>query len=250
MPDGLVVRAGDPSLVGEAKGLGERLGAPVVDAVPTSDECLSLVVSADGLCLRRGNMSLSADLTRMLPRLRRSNLSRELLVRAARIRGDGPRTAFDATAGLGEDSLLLAAAGFEVTLYERDPVVYELLADGLRRAAAVPGLAEAVGRMQARRGDSVSALGELDAAPDVVLLDPMFPERRKSASVKKKLQMIQRLERPCENETSLLSAALGVHPRKVVIKRPAKGPWLAGAKPSYTVEGKAIRYDVIVPPRG
>ena len=171
-------------------------------------------------------------------------------MRAARIRGDGPRTAFDATAGLGEDSLLLAAAGFEVTLYERDPVVYELLADGLRRAAAVPGLAEAVGRMKARRGDSVSALGELDAAPDVVLLDPMFPERRKSASVKKKLQMIQRLERPCENETSLLSAALGVHPRKVVIKRPAKGPWLAGAKPSYTVEGKAIRYDVIVPPRG
>ena len=63
MPDGLVVRAGDPSLVGEAQGLGERLGAPVVDAVPTSDERVSLVVSADGLCLRRGNMSLSADLT-------------------------------------------------------------------------------------------------------------------------------------------------------------------------------------------
>lgn len=246
----LVVCAGDQSLAGRARELGERLGAPVVDAAPAGSECLSLVASPDGLRLCRGEMALAADLTRMLPRLRRSNLSHELLVRAARIKGDGPRTAFDATAGLGEDSLLLAAAGFEVTLYERDPVVYELLADGLHRAADVPGLADAVSRMRPHHGDSVAALGEQDTPPDVVLLDPMFPERHKSASVKKKLQLIQCLESPCEDEATLLSAALGAHPRKVVIKRPAKGPWLAGERPSYSVGGKSVRYDCIVPPRG
>ena len=38
--------------------------------------------------------------------------------------------------------------------------------------------------------------------------------------------------------------------RKVVVKRPVKGPHLAGVKPSYAIAGKAVRYDCIVPPRG
>ena len=46
-----------------------------------------------------------------------------------------------------------------------------------------------------------------------------------------------------------MAAALAAYPRKVVIKRPAKGGLLAGIKPSYSVGGKAVRYDVLVPPR-
>ena len=189
-------------------------------------------------------MSLAADLSRMVPRLRPGNLGRELVVRAARIRGaTGPLTAVDATAGMGEDSLLLAAAGFSVTLFERDPVICALLGDALVRAVANPVLAEAVSRMELRGEDSVPALPALGFKPDVVLLDPMFPERRKSAAVKKKLQLIQRLERPCDDEGGLMDAARVAEPRRIVVKRPAKGPWLAGEKPSYTIAGKAIRYD-------
>ena len=78
---------------------------------------------------------LKGDFTRMLPRLKAGKLSGELLVRAAKIKGkEGLLTAVDATAGLGEDSLLLAAAGFQVILCERNPVVYELLRDAVRRA--------------------------------------------------------------------------------------------------------------------
>ena len=189
-------------------------------------------------------MSLAADLSRMVPRLRPGNLGRELVVRAARIRGaTGPLTAVDATAGMGEDSLLLAAAGFSVTLFERDPVICALLGDALVRAAVNPALAEAVSRMELRGEDSIPALPALGFKPDVVLLDPMFPERRKSAAVKKKLQLIQRLERPCDDEGGLMDAARVAEPRRIVVKRPAKGPWLAGEKPSYTIAGKAIRYD-------
>ncbi|MBQ4243593.1 MAG: class I SAM-dependent methyltransferase, partial [Clostridia bacterium] len=36
------------------------------------------------------------------------------------------------------------------------------------------------------------------------------------------------------------------HPHKIVIKRPLKGPFLAGRKPDYSLQGKAIRYDCIV----
>ena len=200
-----------------------------------------------GLALVGGGMELLPDLTRMLPRLAPGRLQKELLVRAARVRGMSAPHAVDATAGLGEDALLLAAAGFTVTLFERDETIAALLADSLERAAAHERLAPIVARMRFVAGDSIALLPTIDPAPDVVLLDPMFPDRGKSASAKKKLQLIQMLERPCDDEEALLAAALSAHPKKVVIKRPAKGPQLAGATPSYSLAGKAVRYDVIVP---
>lgn len=243
--EGLVVEVGTGGDAVRAQELAARLGvtvAPVGTAQAAGGLCL--LVGEKGLSLEGDGMSLAADLSRMVPRLRAGNLNRELVVRAARIRGAaGPLTAVDATAGMGEDSLLLAAAGFSVTLFERDPVICALLGDALARAAADPALAEAVSRMELRGEDSVPALPALGFSPDVVLLDPMFPERRKSAAVKKKLQLIQRLEQPCDNERGLMDAARAASPRRIVVKRPAKGPWLAGEKPSYTVAGKAIRYD-------
>lgn len=203
-----------------------------------------LAMRDDGLALVGGGMELRCDLARMVPRLRRDRLSRELLVRAARIKGMEAPTAVDATAGLGEDSLLLAAAGFSVTLFERDATIAALLRDGLRRAAGEPALADAVARMTLVEGDSVQGLAALGFEPNVVFLDPMFPGRRKAAAVKKKLQLIQQLEHPCEDETALLAAARAAHPTKVVVKRPAKGAPLAGAKPAYALAGKAVRYDV------
>lgn len=209
---------------------------------------LELRRGADGLALAGGGMVLRADFSALLPRLRPDRLGRELLVRAARVRGVEAPTAVDATAGLGEDSLLLAAAGFTVTMFEKDPVIAALLRDALERAAANPELAPVAARMTLVEGDSVAGLRDLGFSPDVVFLDPMFPERTKSAAVKKKFQLLHHLERPCDNEAELLGAALTAHPRKVVIKRPPKGPLLAGTKPSYQVAGKAVRYDVIVPP--
>ncbi|MBC7182767.1 MAG: class I SAM-dependent methyltransferase, partial [Marinobacter sp.] len=41
----------------------------------------------------------------------------------------------DATAGLGQDAFILASLGCRVTLFERNPVIHALLADGLARAA-------------------------------------------------------------------------------------------------------------------
>lgn len=193
-------------------------------------------------------MELRGDFARLLPRLRPDRLSRELLVRAARVRATPEPTAVDATAGLGEDAFLLAAAGFSVTLFESDPVIAALLGDALERAANDPQLKGIVARMRLVEANSLAALRELPFAPDVVYLDPMFPARTKSAAVKKKFQLLHHLETPCEDEGPLLEAALAARPRKVVVKRPPKGPYLAGAKPSHSLQGKAVRFDVIVPP--
>ena len=208
---------------------------------------LTLRLDGEGLSLISEGQILKGDFTRMLPRLKAGKLQGELLVRTAKIKGaDGPLTAVDATAGLGEDSLLLAAAGFQVILYERNPVVYELLRDTLDRASAIPELAEITARMDVRNGDSIEAMARLEFTPDVILLDPMFPERQKSALVKKKLQLLQQLEKPCDDEAGLLRSAMEAKPQKILIKRPVKGPYLAGIRPSYSVAGSVIRYDCIL----
>ena len=199
------------------------------------------------LTLMADGMELAEDFREMLPRLRPDRLGRELLVKAVRVRGVEEIRVFDATAGLGEDSLLLAAAGFSVTMCEGDPVIAALLADGLRRAADDPVLSGVVGRMSLVEGDSIEILPSLAEAPDVVYLDPMFPARTKSAAVKKKFQLLHRLESPCADEASLMDAALAARPRKIVVKRPIKAPVLAGVRPSHSISGKAVRYDVIVP---
>lgn len=207
---------------------------------------LALVRAGGGVQLTDGNMSIRGDFSRMANRVKPANLNRELLVKAAKVKGVDAPIAVDATAGLGEDSLLLAAAGFTVRMYERNPVIAALLQDAIERAAQTPGLSEAASRMHLSPGDSIEALqrmGDAQGRPDVVLLDPMFPSRQKSAAVKKKLQLLQRLEQPCEDERALLDAAFAAHPRKVVVKRPLKGPYLAGARPDYSLEGKAIRFD-------
>ena len=205
---------------------------------------LVLQLDGEGLSLHKGDMAVRGDFARMANRTRTANLRRELLVRAAKVHADGraPR-AVDATAGLGDDSWLLAAAGFEVVMFERNPVIAALLRDALARAHADPSLSPIASRMHVEEGDSEEGLRGLSQQPDVVLLDPMFPEKRKPASAKKKLQLLQALERPCDDEALLLDAAFAAHPRKIVVKRPVKGPHLARRKPDYSLLGKAIRYD-------
>lgn len=213
-----------------------------------TDSELTLHLTAEGLSLVSGEQMLRGDFTHLIPRLGQHKLASELLVRAAKLKDTEHPTVLDATAGLGEDSFILAAAGFTVDLYERNPVIHALLRDALERAAQLPELAPIVSRMTLHHEDSVAAMASLETPPDVILLDPMFPERQKSALVKKKLQMIQKLETPCDDEKTMLFTAAKVSPRKLIVKRPPKGPYLADIKPDYSIAGKAVRFDVIAVP--
>ncbi|MCR5255137.1 MAG: class I SAM-dependent methyltransferase [Acetatifactor sp.] len=206
-----------------------------------------LVRDEFGLKLTDGERELRGDFGAMKKRLKQANLERELLVKAARIKNsEGPVRVIDATAGLGEDSLLLAAAGFKVKMFEYDTTIFSLLSDAVERASEDEELKDIVKNMEVINGDSIEYLQSGECEADVIFLDPMFPERQKSAAVKKKFQLLQQLERPCGNEEELLSAAFNAKPKKIVIKRPVKGPCLGGKKPDYSLAGKAVRYDCFV----
>ncbi len=267
-----------------AEALAAHLKTTLLHTTPDAPVWLS--VDADGLSLTDGDQAMRGDFTKLQKRLQYHNLTHELLVKATKVKGRENLRVIDATAGMGEDSLLLAAAGCEVTLFEQDPVIAALLQDTMRRALEDAALHEIVMRMHLVEGDSIGHLRKLSDAnmsldtqfgtqgddvghdcstltasaatmtgsdealkrPNVIYLDPMFPERHKSGLVKKKFQLIHYLEAPAENEEALMQAAIDARPFKIVVKRPAKGPYLAALKPSYSLDGKAIRYDCYVFP--
>ena len=239
----LIAKANDDQPYAER--IAAEYGFTLADDVPAGE--LTLKAEDGRLFLTDGELSMCGDFSRILPRTQKGRLAEELLIKAAKRKTFGEHAvAVDATAGLGEDSFLLAAAGFEVRLYEYDPVIAALLADALRRAREDAVMKEAAERMTLYREDSVSAMKELTEKPDVVLLDPMFPERHKSALIKKKFQLLQRLERPCGEEEELFDAAVQAGPHRILVKRPLKGPLLAGRRPDYSLSGKAIRFDCYI----
>jgi 16S rRNA (guanine1516-N2)-methyltransferase len=156
-----------------------------------------------------------------------------------------PRVA-DLTAGLGRDAFVLASLGCPVTLVERSPVVHALLHDGLERARVCEDAAvrEIVSRMRLVHADSREWLAVQGAAFDVIYLDPMFPERRKSALVKKEMRIFQALVGEDEDAAALLEPARALCRSRVVVKRPSRAPFLGGRSPSWSISGKSTRFDI------
>lgn len=234
----------------QAQQVADRLGVALALTEPTQGPLLCL---AEGRLFFRipGDPELTGalwvDFDSNQARRRSRHTGQELLVQAARVRHQIAPLVVDATAGLGRDGFLLAAHGFRVVMMEQHPVVAELLANGLARAQLIPDLAEIIDRMQLLQGDACTLLPQVSEPPDVIYLDPMFPQRSKSAKVKENLRLLQALHQGFSEEPeSLLQAALHADAKKVVVKRPLKAAPLASLSPSYTLRGKAIRFDVYV----
>jgi 16S rRNA (guanine1516-N2)-methyltransferase len=152
---------------------------------------------------------------------------------------------FDATAGLGGDSFVLACLGCEVILNERSPIIGTLLSDGLERAANSPKTAEIVNsRMRLVISDSCDHLKRLDHKPHTIYLDPMYPHSGKTALNKKEMRMIREIVGDDCDGTELLETALYFAGNRVAVKRPKGAEHLGGIKPSHEIIMKNSRFDV------
>lgn len=223
---------------------------------------LKLVNTEDGLGITDGKQILIGDFKKLIRRIPRDKIGSEPLIKAARIKGYKPQqlTILDCTAGLGEDSFLLAAAGYKVIMYEANLMIASILEDALKRGSEDEKIKSIISNMKLFKGDSVIAMKNLNKTkealsndinnsyeiPGIIFLDPMFPKRQKKSLVKKKLQIIQKLESPCKNEKEMLKAAIDLQPKKIIIKRPIKGSYLGERKPTYSIYGSQIRYDCIL----
>jgi len=157
--------------------------------------------------------------------------------------GKKVHTVLDATAGYGQDALLLALMGFRVTAIERSMVIAELTRDGLRRFEADTGIS-LVNRLRLVSGDARAILAALPQRPDAVYLDPMFPpKRKKSAAVNKEMRLLRELVGDDPDAPELLEIGRRAARERVIVKRPYDAPPLA-PNPDMSFPGKLVRYDV------
>lgn len=157
----------------------------------------------------------------------------------------------DATAGLGRDGMILANAGCRVRFLERHPVIHALLSDAVDRARADDVIGDWVSeRVEVLAPGSLlqpSIVTALQSQPPMAIyLDPMFPHRDKSAAVKKDMQMLQQLVGADPDSDGLLAQAIALATHRVVVKRPAKAPYLAGVAPHSQVTSKKHRFDIYI----
>lgn len=230
--------------------LADRLQLPLLAAADIAAHQLVLAPTAQGLELREGDAptrrGVKVDfrgraVTAQSRRRPGHSVAGQPLLRAV---GRGSGRVFDATAGFGDDAILLASLGRLVTAVERSPVVAALLEDGRQRALADTQLRESAERLTVRCGDSRALLAALPAGHDVIYLDPMFPpKRRASALPRRPLQLLRRLVGEDPDADALLEAALASGVRRVVVKRSHAAPPLGG-RPSSSHAGKLVRYDV------
>ena len=165
--------------------------------------------------------------------------------RACGIKNNHRPTIIDATAGLGQDAFVLAGLDCPVICIEQNPFLATLLADGLTRAKSSElWVQNIVKRMQLQRGRAEDLLKGQSA--EVIYLDPMYPhqENKKTAKVKKGMQLFRAFPGTESDESSLLEAAIKSAIERVVVKRPDWASSIKGVKPSHQIPGKNHRYDV------
>ena len=257
----IAVAAASPELAEQAQALAHRLGLPLNGYGPLNQD-----VAGPDLRIWSGLLLLTElrlELRQLGPdapgpiyvellegplayRRKHGGGRQQALARAVGLKGGHSPTVIDATAGLGRDGFILAELGCRVRLIERSPIIHALLADGLQRAMNDPATAAVIEeRIELTLGDAVQLLSALPApTAEVIYLDPMFPERRKSSLVKKELRLLRRIAGSDPDADQLLLVALSKAKQRVVVKRPRPAPPLPGPKPSFSLEGKRNRFDV------
>lgn len=244
----------------DAARLAQSLGLPLQDHVP--DFAIGIQVGDGYLALQEGGKRpigpVHVELVggHLARQRRESGFRKQPFFRALGLSKPQERMlhVVDATAGLGRDTARMLYAGCQVTAIERHPVVAALLEDGIARACNdfEWGLAFRE-RLRFFCGDAAEILPRVAASSqsiDVVYLDPMFPERKKKAQVKREMQLLQRLhgvgeELPTHDEQSLLAIARELASNRVVVKRPPQAPHL-GVGVHHSIQGDTVRFDVYI----
>ncbi len=151
----------------------------------------------------------------------------------------------DATAGLGRDAFVLANLGCQIQLIEFSKIIAALLENGLQRAQQDQEIRTWITtRLSLICDDSKVFLRNLEKKPSAIYLDPMYPERQKSALVKKEMRIFRQFLAENDTGEELLEVALKVAQKRVVVKRPIYAPFLADKKPQAQIVSENTRFDL------
>jgi 16S rRNA (guanine1516-N2)-methyltransferase len=250
-----VCRLDRPDLLEKAERLSNQLSVPLLACetdIPDRERfAFLLCLDEDGVALQQGKSRIAVNFSAGANHHRRLHgggrgqpIAKAIGIKAGNILP----TVLDCTAGLARDAFVLASLGCRLQMCERSPLVRALLEDGLARGHLADDvvLREIMARMQLMPLHAAEYMCGLEDAekPDVVYLDPMFPERRKRAAVKKDMAAFHTLVGADDDADALLAPALQVARYRVVVKRPRHAPYLGNCKPGLVLEGESTRFDI------
>lgn len=185
----------------------------------------------------------------------------------------GYRHVIDLTLGLAQDAWFLTELGAQVVGFERSPLVYLLVSDAQRRARTINRtkkhflLSAYVNSLQLLQkqvekpqtltdflgqylnnsiSDKVIDLdlwASVDWASAVLYLDPMFPEKNKTALPRKEMQIFRGWVGADADSLELLKLAMQLPVDRIVVKRPMRAEPLLD-KVTHSFVGKTVRYDL------
>jgi 16S rRNA (guanine1516-N2)-methyltransferase len=181
-----------------------------------------------------GEMSFDFDDLYQYHQRQNYALSKEPLARALGIKGAGEkRVIWDTTCGTGKDTLLIHFFGAKLTSFERNPAIYLMLKDALRRYPLEFDLIF---------GDA-STMTPPSVRPEVIYYDPMYPSKKKSALPRKEMRIFKEMVGEDLDSKEFLEWAMGTATERVVVKRPTEALPIK-EKPSASYIGKSTRYDM------
>jgi 16S rRNA (guanine1516-N2)-methyltransferase len=155
----------------------------------------------------------------------------------------------DTTAGMAGDAFVLATLGCSITMIERSPIIFTLIEDAVQRAALNESFTEILeqGFNIVNQDANEYMKHKIETGsppPDVIYIDPMYPHKKKSALVKKDMQILQRLHGIDDDAGELLKTALSYARNRVVVKRPIQAAAISDKKPNTCIKSKKTRYDI------
>lgn len=210
----------------------------------------SIVLFFDGVALwlvGKDQEAMSVDLDEVARTLKIHQKGVDPLLRALGAKESQLRV-FDFTAGTLRDSIHMIKLGHRVTAFERHPVVFGLLQNGLERSSFRQ-------MIHLNFGEAKNFTFEDSLRPDIVYYDPMFDgHEEKSAKSRKEMELFHQLFLflPLESEYLVdvkkleekitLDFALSLAKKRVIVKRTPKAESLK--PPTFQMTTKAVRFDV------
>jgi 16S rRNA (guanine1516-N2)-methyltransferase len=234
-----------------AQSLAKQLVLPYTKISAREDFDFILLLTEKGLFLqhtkKRGLGSLHIDfLTGKIGyRLQHLREQKQLLAKAVGPKIHPKTYVLDLTAGLGNDGFVLAKLAYSLTLLERSAIIAALLKDGLQRVLNCKKYSHIDVRLI--HVDATVYLNKIIQTkqfPNVIYLDPMYPQSNKSALAKKEMRFLRQIVGNDSDAESLLPLAMACAQQRVVVKRPRLTGHLGNVKPQHSIYGKQHRFDV------
>lgn len=206
---------------------------------------VSLINKDDQLILKdfANDLAMEIDFVKQIKSLRAKKLAGENLLKAIGKKNKNLKI-YDLTAGLGRDSLLMALAGYDVVMVEKNKLIFQMLNHAYEKLAREDNLLAK--KINLVNEDNYHFVKNMSLNEDILFyLDPMFSARVKTAKVKKEMQIMQQICEKTDNLEGLISLCLTKAP--LILKRPKFASDVINIEPHHIIFGNKINFIVFKP---